>query len=64
MLSIHIFLIINSTRRIEGIPECNSSLKLKDIANIVNIEYASLFIDPIIKILEALNIYYNEHCPG
>ena len=54
---------IYSTRGIEGIPECNSSLKIKDIITYKN-HYASLFSIPIIKIIEAFNIYVNENCPG
>ena len=52
-----------STRGIEGIPICNSSLKIKDIITIKN-HYASLFSVPILKIIEAFHIYYNENYPG
>ena len=54
---------IYSTRGIERIPVCNSSLKIKDIITYKS-HYNSLNNIPILKIIEASHIYYNENCPG
>ena len=56
-------MIIYSTRNIKGIPVCNSSLKIKDIVNYKN-TFSTLYINPIVNIIEAIYIYYTENCPG
>ena len=55
---------IYSTRNVEGIPVCNSSLKIKDITENYRGYYNTLYIDPTKAIINGLHLYFTENCPG
>ena len=46
-----------------GIEKCSPYLQVGDLTSYKS-DYSNIYRDPLLKVIEAMHIYFSEICPG